>query len=226
MFDFSINNVQATSSSKKTLNAWGIYSVEFKGCKVEEFQGRKDPSQSYKVLRTRFEGADGYYEETIFFPREEDAVRPKYQNAQGHDYEVPSAWERTKYFIAQLATVINPEGFKKMQEMSSKFKGFEDMCNALITITNPKIGMQTNLKLIGKTKQDGTVTAVLPKFVAINKEGTLFVSDNFIGENLFFTPYEEGKRAQFLNATPTVMADDPIPAEDKVEGLDLSSLID
>ncbi len=112
-----------------------------------------------------------------------------------------------------------------MQEMSSKFKGFEDMCKALIAITDSKKGTKTNLKLIGKTRQDGTVEAVLPKFVAVNKQGELFVSDNFIGNNLFFTPYEEGKRAEFLNAKPTNMPDN-VPEEDKVEGLDLSSLID
>lgn len=226
MFDFNISTTPATSSSKRRLAPWGIYPVKFNGCEIVEFDGKKDPTQHYKTLRVSFEGEDGYFSETIFFPKESDAVRQKYQNAQGHDYEVPSDWERTKTFIAQLATVINPDGFKKMQEMSSKFKGFEDMCKALIAITDPKKGTETNLKLIGKTKQDGTVEAVLPKFVAVNKEGSLFVSDNFIGNNLFFTPYEEGKRAQYLNAKPSVMPEETVPEEDKVEGLDLSSLID
>lgn len=231
MFDFNISNVQAVSNSKKALAPWGIYDVEFKGCEVKEFQGKTDPTLTFKVLKTRFEGEEGYFEETIFFPKESDAVRQKYQNAQGHDYEVASNWERTKTFIAQLATVLNPEGFKKMQEMSSKFKGFDDMCKALITILTPKIGTKTKIKLIGRTKQDGTVEAVLPKFVGVNKEGQLFTSDNFIGDNLYFKPFEEGKRAAFLNAKPTPMAaaNDPIlniPEADRVEGLDLSSLIE
>lgn len=226
MFDFNITGVQATSNNKKRLSPWNIYDVEFKGCKVESFAGKADPSKTYKVLRTRFEGEEGYFEETIFFPKEEDAKRPVYQNAQGHEYSVPSNWERTRTFIAQLASVLNPEGFSKMQEMSSKFKNFDDMCAALITILDPKIGTKTKLKLIGKTKKDGTVEAVLPKFVGVNKEGVLFTSDNFIGNNLFFTPYEEGRRAAFLNATPTPMeTTEEIPEADRVEGLDLSSLI-
>lgn len=226
MFNFDITEVQAVSNSKKRLSPWGIYDVEFKGCKVESFTGKKDPTETFKVLRTRFEGADGYYEETIFFPKEKDSQRPKYQNAQGHEYEVASNWERTKTFIAQLASVLNPEGFAKMQEMSNKFKSFDDMCAALITILDPKIGTKTKLKLIGKTKQDGTVEAILPKFVGVNKEGVLFTSDNFIGNNLFFTPYEEGKRSAFLHATPTPMeTTETIPEADRVEGLDLSSLI-
>jgi hypothetical protein len=104
------------------------------------------------------------------------------------------------------------------------------MCKALITILTPKIGTKTKIKLIGRTKQDGTVEAVLPKFVGVNKEGQLFTSDNFIGNNLYFKPFEEGKRAAFLNAKPTPMAAaDPIldiPETDRVEGLDLSSLIE
>lgn len=232
MFDFSISNVQAVSNSKKRLAPWGIYDVEFKGCEVKEFKGKIDVTKTFKTLKTRFEGEDGYFEETIFFPKESDAVRQKYQNAQGHDYEVPSNWERTRTFIAQLASVLNPEGFKKMQEMSSKFKSFDDMCQALITILTPKIGTKTKLKLIGKTKQDGTVEAVLPKFVGVNKEGQLFTSDNFVGNNLFFTPYEESRRAAFMNAKPTAMETTTnndlfgVPEADRVEGLDLSSLIE
>jgi hypothetical protein len=226
MFDFNISNTPSVSTSKKRLQPWNIYPVTFTGCEVSEFEGKKDPSKTYKVLRINFEGEDGVYSETIFFPTDEDGKRQTYQNAQGHDYEVPSNWERTKTLIAQVATVLNPEGFKKMQEMSSKFKNFDDMCKAFIAITDSKKGTKTNLKLIGRTKKDGTVEAILPKFVAINKEGELFVSDNFIGNNLYFTPYEEGKRAQFLNAKPTTMPDTEVPEEDKVEGLDLSSLID
>lgn len=226
MFDFNISNTPAVSTSKKRLAPWNIYPVTFNGCEIVEFDGKKDTTQHYKTLRVSFEGENGYYTETIFFPKESDGVRQKYQNSQGHEYETPSNWERTKTFIAQLATVLNPKGFEKMQEMSSKFKGFEDMCKALIAITDPKKGTKTNLKLVGRTKQDGTVEPVLPKFVVVNKEGELFVSDNFIGENLYFTPYEEGKRAEFQNAKPTKMPDNDVPEEDKVEGLDLSSLID
>ena len=82
--------------------------------------------------------------------------------------------------------------------------------------------------MIGRTKQDGTVETVLPKFVGVNKEGQLFTSDNFIGDNLYFTPYEEGRRAAFLNAKPTNIETNSIdiPEADRVEGLDLSSLIE
>ena len=206
MFDFNINT-PAVNNSKRRLAPWEIYDVTFEGCSVQEFKGKTDPNATYKVLRIRFENEDGYYEESIFFPQNEDSIRPKYQASDGHEYEAPSRWERTKMVIAQLAEVINPEGFKKMQEIASKFRSFDDMCAALIKITDPKKGTKTKLKLLGRVNKNGSVEAVLPRIVGINKEGVLFVSDNFIGNSLYFTPYEEGKRAQYKNAAPTAPAD-------------------
>lgn len=226
MFDFNFGSESAVSNSKKRLAPWDIYKVRFNGCEISEFDGKKDPSQHYKTLKVNFEGDEGYYTETIFFPKDGDTEVKEYPSSNGGTYKVPSNWDRTKKFIAQLATVINPEGFKKMCSMASKFKNFEDMCKALIAITDPKKGMEVELKLIGRAKNDGTIEACLPKFVAYNKEGQLFVSDNFIGKNLFFSPWEEGKRAQYKNVKPTPVEDIAIPAEDKVEGLDLSSLIE
>lgn len=224
MFNFDFDSTSAVSNSKKRLNPWDIYKVKFNGCEIREFDRKSDPTQHYKVLQVNFEGDDGYYSESIFFPKDGDTEVKEYPSSNGGTYKVPSNWDRTKYFIAQLATVLNPEGFKKMCSMTGKFKTFDDMCKALITITDPKKGTEIELKLVGKTKKDGTVEACLPKFVAYNKEGQLFVSDNFIGKNLFFSPWEEGKRAQFKNAKPTPVEDITILTEDKVEGLDLSSL--
>ena len=57
--------------------------------------------------------------------------------------------------------------------------------------------------------------AALPKFVAINKQGERFCCDNFLGDKLFFSAYEEGKRAEYLNAKPTTM-----PSENSDLGID------
>ena len=229
-FDFSISGVQAQSTAAKRLKPWDIYSVKFMGCRVDHVQGKKDPNAVYDILKVRFEGKDGYFEESIFFPKETDAQRPKYTNKEGHEYEAPSSWERTKTFIAQLASVINPEGWVKMQELSQKgaFKSFGDMCAALIKITDPKKGEVTNLKLIGKTDKDGNVVAALPKFVALSKEGKLFTSDNFVGDKLFFSTYEEGKRKEYLNTKPTKTPSTPEPnleAPAQEEESDLDSLL-
>ncbi len=233
MFDFgSIGEVNAVSSAQHRLAPWDIYPVEFKGCKVDHIQGKKDPSMTYDILKVRFEGEDGYYEESIFFPKDEDTKRPTYTNKEGHEYEGASSFERTKTFIAQLITVISgPEKFQKFAALSPKFKDFGQLCEALIKVTTPDIGKKTNLKLVGRTRQDGTVEPALPKFVAVNKQGELFTSDNFIGDKLFFSTYEEGKRKEYKNAKPTAMPADTtesIAAEadnSDMNDIDLNSLL-
>ena len=107
-------------------------------------------------------------------------------------------------FIAQLGTVIAPEGYGKMKGVS--FKSFNELCEALIKILKPKIGTETNLKLIGKTDKDGNYVPCLPYFVALNKQGECFTSDNFIGDKVFFSSYEEKRKEEMSKKKPTDMA--------------------
>lgn len=229
-FDFGMNEMNVVSNSLPKLTPWTIHNVKLEKAETSEFNGKQDPSIVYKVLRVRFSNDKGYYEETIFFPKEGDNVRQKFTNAKGEEYEVASSWERTKLFIGQTANALNPEGFKKMQELSSKFKSFDDMAKAYCTIMNQVIGKETNLKLVGRQKQDGSVEPALPRFAGVSREGKLFTSDNFVGEILFFTPYEEQKRAAFMNAKPTSMPDMPFVSgndtkEEEDETFDLNSLL-
>ena len=212
-FNFgTLATTQATSNVSYRLKPWGIYPVKFTGARKEVIQGKKDPSMTYEILKVRFDGEDGYYEESIFYPKPGDEKRPVYTSREGHEYEGASSFDRTMTFIAQVAEVLNPEGFKKMQAASSKFKSFDDVVTAFIKITDPVKGKDTNLKLVGKTQKDGTVVAVLPKFVAISKTGEKFTCDNFVGDKLFFSAYEEKKKAEYANAKPTDMSND-IPTE-------------
>lgn len=202
----SLKTVQATSTTARRLKPWDIYEVTFSGCRKEVIQGKKDPEKSYEILKIRFDGEEGYYEESIFYPRNEDAERKKVTNKEGHERELPSSFERTMMLIAQVAKVVNEKGYEKMQELSPKFKSFDDVVSVLIKITDPMKGKaKTHLKLVGRTDKEGNVNAVLPNFCALNKDGEVWCSDNFIGDKLGFSPYEEGQRKLYLNATPTDM---------------------
>lgn len=205
-FNFgSLATTQATSNVQRRLKPWDIYPVKFSGARIETIQGKKDPSQTYTILKVRFDGDEGYYEESIFYPKAGDDQRPTYTNKEGHEYQGASSFDRTMTFIAQVVEVLNPEGFKKMQELSPKFRSFDDVAKAFIQVTDKVKGKETKLKLVGRTRE-GNVEAVLPKFVAINKNGEKFTCDNFLGEKVFFTPYEEGKRAEYQSAKPTDMS--------------------
>lgn len=205
IFNFStLATTQATSNVQQRLKPWGIYPVKFSGARKEVISGKKDPGATYEILKVRFDGDEGYYEESIFYPKEGDDQRPTYTSKDGHEYQGASSFDRTMTFIAQVAEVLNPEGFKKMQAASSKFKSFDDVVTAFIKITDVAKGKETNLKLVGKT-QNGNVVACLPRFVAINKNGEKFTCDNFIGDKLFFSAYEEGKKVEYEGAKPTDM---------------------
>ena len=218
-FNFgSLATTQATSNVQQRLKPWGIYPVKFSGARKEVIQGKKDPSITYEILKVRFDGEDGYYEESIFYPKAGDEKRPVYTNKDGHEYEGASSFDRTMTFIAQVAEVLNPEGFKKMQAASSKFRSFEDVVTAFIKITDVVKGKETNLKLVGRT-QNGTIVPGLPKFVAINKSGEKFTCDNFIGEKLFFSPYEEAKKAEYATAKPTALKD----SQNNTETMDIDN---
>ena len=204
-FNFgSLATTQATSNVQQRLKPWGIYPVKFSGARKETIKGKKDPNAVYEILKVRFDGADGYYEESIFYPKDGDEKRPIYTSKDGHEYQGASSFDRTMTFIAQVAEVLNPEGFKKMQAASAKFRSFDDVVTAFIKITDVAKGKETNLKLVGRT-QNGNVVAGLPKFVAINKNGEKFTCDNFVGDKLFFSAYEESKKSEYLNAKPTTM---------------------
>lgn len=229
--NFAISKESAVRNVRRQLAPWNIYDVTFVGCEVREFKGTKDPNVTYQVLDIKFENEDGYFTVTRFFPKQGDDVRRKLPNKKGGEREVASNFEELMNIVKQTAEVLTPEGFKKMSELSSKFRSFDDVAKALIAITDKVKGTKTKIKLVGRTR-DNRVVAEIPTITSVF-DGVATITDNYIGNKLFFTPYEEGKRNEYLKGTPTDMekvpASDPLmavaeeaPAEDE---LDLESLL-
>lgn len=205
----SLSTAQGVATGSKRLKSWEIHKVKFMGCRVEELKGKKDPNAVYKLLITRFENETGYYEERIFFPNDDSAVRPRFTNSNGHEYEGASTWEQIQTFIMQLLTNINPDKVKNFQAASSKFKSFDDVCAALIKLTDPFKEKEVYIKLIGKTDSEGRLNPAFPRICGVNKQGELFVSDNFISTKegvLGFSDYEENKMKEVKSAKPTSMS--------------------
>jgi hypothetical protein len=229
-FNFGISADSAVRNTRRPLTPWNIHDVKFMGCEIKEFDGKKDPTAHYKVLSINFENEDGYFSVTKFFPKAGDDERREFDSKNGGKVVMPSNFETLMAVVKQTAQVLNPAGFEKMQAASSKFKSFDDVAKALITITEKVKGTETKLKLIGRNR-DGKVVADIPRIVGINKQGESFISDNYIGDKLFFSDYEEGERQKYLKAKPTEMkSEDPIadvagvdqaPADD----LDITDLL-
>ena len=72
VFNFGISAESAVRNTRRPLSAWNIHEVEFKGCEIREFDGKKDPTAHYKVLAINFENEDGYFSLTNFFPKDGD----------------------------------------------------------------------------------------------------------------------------------------------------------
>ena len=229
--NFAISKESAVRNVRRQLAPWNIYDVTFVGCEVREFKGTKDPNVTYQVLDIKFENEDGYFTVTRFFPKQGDDVRRKLPNKKGGEREVASNFEELMNIVKQTAEVLTPEGFKKMSELSSKFKSFDDVAKALIAITDKVKGTKTKIKLVGRTR-DNRVVAEIPTITSVF-DGVATITDNYIGNKLFFTPYEEGKRNEYLKGTPTDM--EKVPASDPLMGvaqetpaeeeLDLESLL-
>ena len=224
-FNFNIDTKPVVRSTRQQLKPWNIYDVKFTGCEIREFDGKKDPSQHYKVLAINFENEDGVFSVTNFFPKEGDDVRHSYDGKNGGKVEMPSNFETLMAVVKQTAMILNPKGFEAMQAASSKFKSFDDVAAAFIKITTPVIGTDIKIKLTGKNR-DGKIVPQIPRILALNKEGEAFICDNYIGTKLFWSDYEATKRDEFLKATPT----DPEKVEEEPEknedsGFDLDSLL-
>ena len=212
MFNFGISKESAIKTVRPRLKPWNIYDVKFLGCEIREFAGKKDPNVTYKVLDIKFENADGYFTVTKFFPKQGDDQRKEIETKNGGKRELASNFEELMNIVRQTAEVLNPEGFKKMAELSSKFKTFDDVAKTLIAITDKVKGCETKIKLVGRTNKDNRVEAEIPNITSVF-DGTATITDNYIGSKLFFSDYEEKKREEYLNTKPT----DPEKKDKKAE---------
>ena len=224
--NFGFSSTSAVRNTRRPLAPWGIYKVKFTGAEIATFKGSKDPSVEYKVLRFNFENEDGYYSESLFFPKEGDDVDREYEN-NGGIMKFPSNFKVTMSTVKQTLQVLSPKGWEAVQKASAKFKRFDDVANAAIKVLDKVKGTETEIKLVGRVSK-GKVVAKIPTIIRYNKEGELYVSDNYIGTKLYFTDYEEGERNKYLNAKPTTPSpktDTPAPTTEASTDNELDALL-
>lgn len=203
MFNFGISKESAVKTAKPQLKPWDIYDVTFIGCGVREFAGKKDPDSVYKVLDIKFENEEGYFTVTKFFPKQGDDIRREVDTKNGGKRQLASNFEELMNIVKQTVEVLSPEGFKKLSELSSRFKSFDDVAKTMIAITDKVKGTKTKIKLIGRNR-DNRVIAEIPNITSVfDNEAT--ITDNYIGNKLFFSNYEETQRSAYLNSKPTNM---------------------
>ena len=227
--NFSINSNESSISSKRNtrLKPFEIHTVTFDGAEIKS--GTSKAGNEFKLLQLTFSNKNGIAEPTIFWPDlERDGIREVRTAKDGHEYETPSRWEQTKTVISQTLETLSPEGFKKMQELSSKFKTFDDMANGFVKLVNKCIGTEVDVKFNGYVNKQGYMQLTFPNIVGITKKGELFVSDNYIVHgNLGLSEYEMRKAKDLAETKPTKMSADPemdenTETEKPVDDIDLN----
>lgn len=229
MLSFSINSNESSVSSSRNsrLKPFEIHTVTFNGAEIKS--GTSKAGNEFKLLQISFSNNDGTADMTIFWPDPtKDGVREERQARDGHSYLIPSRWDQTKAVITQTLEVLHPEGYKKMQELSAKFKSFDDMANVFVKLVNQKKDTEVDIKLNGYVNKQGYTQLTFPNIVGINKQGELFVSDNYIGHgNLGLTDYELRRGKEMAETKPTVMKEDTLmdtPEESKDIDLNFDDL--
>lgn len=204
------SNINGVSTVQPRLKPWGIYDVTFKGVTYREFAGKKDPNAKYQTMEILFEGKDGIYRETVWCPREGDDKRNDLNGKL-----MPSRLETLQFLLAHIGMQLAPKGYEKFKGVSWDLPTqFQKMCEAFEKITKPAVGTTIKLKLIGNKKGEAT----LPFFVNINGEtGESYISNNFLGDKVFFSTYEISQQEKLSGAKPTEMKD---TVDDDVDGAD------
>lgn len=193
-FNLSKTNGRAVTR----LKPWTISKVSLKS--VELKTGTSSEGRDWKAMQFNFEGEDGIFEYKVFCPGEKGDERIS-GNTNGRDWELPSALEQLQLSIAHICTALAPEEFKKLQGVELDLpKDFEKLVNAIKKVLAKAINVETTIKLIGNSKG----YADIPKFVNINRTSKeAFISNNWLGDNLAFTPYEVQQMNKAKNSTPT-----------------------
>ena len=187
------------SSVRKLLEGNAIYDVTFDGCEARDIQGVQDPSKVFHVLDIKFHNDDGIYTHTIFEPNPEDAI-----DRQGPFGPQPSNIKSMMLLFKHLIDAVNPELGKAIdnKEKNLNTTSWDALRKLMIQSTESGKGSKTKIKLIKNNKG----VATFPFFANYNKEGRLYMSTNFIGNNVFFTNKELDKIAKASEAKPTSSA--------------------
>lgn len=205
-----------TSSAQPRLKGNNIHEVIFKGITYAEFKNKNDEANPYKVMKVSFVNEDGVYEETIFAPKEGDDVRG---TAKGSGKEMPSNLERFRFTLAHIGEQLAPANYEKFKGMAFDLPSeFKKLVETFGKVVAPAINKKTKLKLVANKKGEAT----LPFFVNLSKDGTAFVSNNWLGEKVFFSDYEVDQMNKQATAKPSAMND---TVEDGIsEGVDSSAV--
>jgi hypothetical protein len=214
----------ASQSSTTRLVGNEIHTVKLESCEKVDFEGKKDPSKTFKVLKFKFSNEDGIFEHVEFEPTKENGDFERTTSPQG--YPQASKAETAMLFFKHVIDGFNPAVAKQIdsKEKSLGAPSWDKLRDLMVEILKNSKNTENKIKLLKNNKGE----AQFPGFyVGISKEGKSFIKNNFIGNKVAFTPYEIGRIKKESEAAPTNMQKqedeflkDPTPESD--DSLDLN----
>lgn len=192
------------SSIKPALSGNCIHDVTFLGCESKNTEGKKDKTQTYKILLIKFENEDGYFTYPVFEPKDgqkSDFVRPT-EDIMGKPlaFPRPSNVETLMLLFRHLVDAVNPELAAEIEAEKVVFgaDSWDALRDQIVKFTKPGEGTKTKIKLI-----DSKNGATFPFFTTVDKSGNAKVNNNIIGNKLFFNSYEQTRISGPVGAKPS-----------------------
>lgn len=175
----------------------GIHNVKFTG--VEKGTGE------YSTIEFSFEGIDegevgAIHNERMFEPKSSERTPNRFNSAISD----PSPAEQFMCKLMHVIAALNPEAHKKIQDGTAKFapSDFTTLIKLVKKILDPVVGTEVQIKLLPNGRFCG-----FPGFPAkISRNGDLYLSTSFIGEDLTLSAYEKSQIDKVNSAQPTNMS--------------------
>lgn len=204
-FSFDATAGTSQSTAKPRLKGNEIYELQLDGVEVQDIQGVKDTTKTYKTLKIKFSNENGTFEHTVFEPQPDDFKRGEreFKNKNGNIEKIPQPSNVEtmmllfKHIIDGYVPAIAAQIDKKEKSLGAK--SWDELRKLITAILEKGKGNKNTVKLL-RYKDE----ARFPGFFAgVTKEGVAYVRNNFIGPKVAFTAYELTKMREEESARPT-----------------------
>lgn len=205
---FSFDATAGTSQStfRKQLEGNTIHTVKYEGTEITDIVGKKDPSQTYKVIKLKFGNEEGVYEHTVFEPKGDDFKRgeTEFTNKNGVKEKIPqpSNVESMMLLFKHAIDAVNPTVAKMIDEKTKSISApnWDTLRSQVAKILDAGKGTTTRIKLVKDKEGNGKFPGF---FAGINREGATYIKNNFIGDKVAFNAYEADKINKEASANPS-----------------------
>ena len=179
--NFNFN--QVSTVNKQNLAPNKIYTVQFKGCEIKDFEKN---GTLWKTLDITFESQDGKFRKTFFEPKDSDCERRSFDGGRTYASNMENMMLIFKHLIDATNPTLGQEINNNIKQISAP--NWDALRKFMVQATESGIDKQMKIKLLVNNKGE----ADFPKSFSIIDDVTnkAKLINNFIGDNVYFSKYE------------------------------------